>query len=131
MDVTRTLDPEKKILYTTITGQITLAEIRADMMRLTVVPGYSPEMPGLVDMRGATAGLTSDELRQIAETIKANPEVASGARRALLVSSDLMYGLYRMFAAYMSDGPNEYRVFRDEKQALEWLEEGRAQKNGH
>jgi len=131
MGVTRTLDPEKHILYTTITGQITVAEVRADMMRLTAVPGYTPDMPGIIDMRGATAGLTSDELRQIADTIKSNPKVVSGARRALLVSSDLMYGLYRMFAAYVSDGTIEYQVFRDKEKALAWVEEGRTRKNGH
>jgi len=131
MDVTRTLDPEKKILYTTITGQITLAEVRADMIRLITVPGYDPGMPGIVDMRGATAGLTSDELRQIAETVKSSPKVVSAARRALLVGSDLMYGLYSMFAAFASDGTTEYQVFRDEKKALAWLEEGRIRKNGH
>jgi hypothetical protein len=131
MDVTRTLDPEKNILYTIVTGQITLAEVHADMMRITAVPGYTPDMPGIVDMRQATVGLTTDELRQIADTVKSSPKVISGARRALLVATDLMYGLYRMFAAYASDGSTEYRVFRDEKQALAWLEEGRLRKNGH
>jgi hypothetical protein len=75
-------------------------------------------------MRGATAGLSSDELRQIAETVKNSPRTVNGARRALLVGSDLMYGLYRMFAAFASDGTTEYQVFRDEKLARAWLLDG-------
>lgn len=123
MHVTRSIDTDKRIAIATVTGEITVAEVRADMARLATKPGNVPDMPGIVDMRGATAGLTSDELRQIAEVIKNSPKAVNGARRALLVGSDLMYGLYRMFAAFASDGTTEFRVFRDEKLAWAWIGE--------
>jgi hypothetical protein len=123
METTRFVDTEKGIVITTVTGKITVAEIRADITRLRAQPNYTPDMPGIVDMRGATAGLTSDELRQIADVVKNSPKTVSGARRALLVGSDFMYGLYRMFAAFASDGSVEYQVFRDEKLAFAWVEE--------
>ncbi|HEY1719280.1 MAG TPA: hypothetical protein VGH42_13435 [Verrucomicrobiae bacterium] len=123
MHITRSIDADKRIAIATVTGEITVAEVRADMARLAAEPGYAPDMPGIVDMRGATAGLTSDELRQIADVIKNSPKAVNGARRALLVSTDLMYGLYRMFAAFASDGTTEFRVFRDEKLARAWIGE--------
>jgi hypothetical protein len=121
MHITHSIDTDKRIVITTVTGEITVAAVRADITRLADEPGYAPDMPGIVDMRNATAGLTSDELRQIAETVKNSPKAVNGARRALLVSSDLMYGLYRMFAAFASDGTTEFRVFRDEKLAHAWI----------
>ena len=123
MHITRSVDLEKGIVYATVTGTITVAEVRADMARMTAESGYPPDMPGIVDMRNAQAGLTSDELRQIAETVKNSPKVVNHTRRALLVSSSLMYGLYRMFATFISDGTTEYRVFYDEQLARAWIEE--------
>ena len=121
MHITRSIDADKRIAIAIVTGEITVAEVREDMVRLAAEPGYAPDMPGIVDMRGATAALTSDELRQIADVIKNSPKAVNGARRALLVSTDLMYGLYRMFAAFASDGTTEFRVFRDEKLARAWI----------
>ena len=122
MEVVRSIDPEKQIAYTTITGKITLAEIRAEMAKLPTLPGFNPLLPGLIDLRQATVALTGDDIRQIADAIKARPDTFKGTRRALLVNSDLMFGLYRMFATFASDSEAEYRIFREEKQAHEWLE---------
>lgn len=123
MHITRSVDLEKGIVYATVTGTITVAEVRADMARMTSESDYPPDMPGIIDMRNAQAGLTSDELRQIAETVKNSPKVVTHTRRALLVNSNLMYGLYRMFATFVSDGTTEYQVFRDEQLARAWIEE--------
>jgi hypothetical protein len=123
MHIARFIDLKKGIVYSTVTGTITVAEVRADMARLAVEPVYAPDMPGIIDMRNATAGLSSDELRQIAEVVKNSPKVVAHTRRALLVGSSLMYGLYRMFATFVSDGTTEYRVFSDEQLARAWVEE--------
>ena len=123
MEVVRSIDQEKQVVYTTITGKITFAGIRAEMTKLPTTPGFNPDMPGLIDLRQATVSLTGDEIRQIADAIKANAKTYRGARRALLIKSDLMFGLYRMFAIFASDSEAEYRVFRDENQAHAWLEE--------
>ena len=123
MEVVRSIDTEKQIVHTTITGKITIAGIRAEMTKLPTLPGFNPDMPGLIDLRQATVALTGDDIRQIADAIKAHPKTYSGARRALLVNSDLMFGLYRMFATFASDSEAEYRIFRDEKQAHDWLEQ--------
>jgi hypothetical protein len=123
MHIARFIDLEKGIVYSTVTGTITVAEVRADMARLAAEPVYAPDMPGIIDMCNATAGLSSDELRQIAEVVKNSPKVVAHTRRALLVSTDLMFGLYRMFATFASDGSMEYQIFRDKKPAYAWIEE--------
>ncbi len=123
MQISRSIDPQKRIVHTIVTGEITLNEIRADMMRLACNSSYTPDMPGLIDMRNATARLSADEILELSMVIKANPHVVRFTRRALLVNSDLMYGLYRMFESFTSDGSAVYRVFRDEQAARAWIEE--------
>jgi len=45
----------------------------------------------------------------------------AGARRALAVSSDVAYGMARMYQIMRSDAQDEVEVFRDIDSALEWL----------
>jgi len=90
MHITRFIDWKKGIVYSTVTGTITVAEVRADMARLAAEPVYAPDMPGIIDMRNATAGLSSDELRQIADVVKNSPKVVAHTRRALLVGTSLI-----------------------------------------
>lgn len=109
------------VVYSTITGEISLAGIKADMVRLAAEPSYHPSMPGIVDMRGAHSGLSADDILAISEMIKSSPKVVSGARRALLVSTEEMYGIYRMFESFSTGGTVQYRVFRDEQEARHWI----------
>lgn len=128
MHTTRIIDQDRHAVYTTVTGEITLEEIRADMVQLAAEPLYSPDMPGIVDMRNATVRLTNDELRQITDALKKSPRVVSRTRRALLVGSDAVEGLYRLFATLAADGRTEYRVFRDENLARDWIDEAIAKR---
>lgn len=124
MDTTRFFDKQKGIVYTTVKGDLTVEEIRASMAEMVASPDYRPDMRGLIDLRGVTKLLTTEDTGRLAQTIKSTPNLVGRSRRALLVGSDLSYGMYRMFEALVSGGNAEYRVFRDETEAREWLEEG-------
>jgi hypothetical protein len=123
MRIERVIDQERYFIHTTITGEITLPEIREDMVRLAADPHYSPDMPGIVDMRNAKVNLSSNEIRQLTDSLKQSPRVVSNTRRALLVGSDLAFGIYRMFVAMAENGRTDYRVFREEQAARDWLDE--------
>jgi hypothetical protein len=123
MHVERIIDRDRHTIYSTFTGEMTLDEICADLARLATEPGYSSDMSGILDMRKATVKLTAEEFQQLAETIKKHPQVFGRTRRALLVGSDLAFGMFSMFAAFTEEGRTEYRVFRDEKKARDWIEE--------
>jgi hypothetical protein len=117
------IEPERAIFFTEMWGSMTAEQSRRYFEDLAAHPDYRPEFDGLIEMRGIEGTLTADELRGIAEMTR----VASSGRRprrALVVGSDLHYGLMRMFEAYSADGPREYRVFRTKDRALAWLEGG-------
>jgi len=127
MQISRTIDAAKHIVYATVTGEITVAEVRADLMRVASQKDHQPTLPGIIDMRRATTHITTEEIQQIAGFVTAHPKVVRSTRRALLVETDVMFGLYRMFTAYAGNGSVEFEVFRDERKALEWVKEC----NGH
>jgi hypothetical protein len=123
VDVTRIIDTDRHFMHVTVTGEITLAEIRADMARLAAEPHYSPDMTGIVDMRNAVVNLTESDLQQLTGEIKNNPRIVARARRALLVGSDSAFDFYSRFASMAGGGRVEYGVFREEAAARDWLEE--------
>jgi hypothetical protein len=126
METRRHIDEEKGIVYITVTGPMTLAEIKEDLAQLAALTSRRPEMPRLIDLRGATTLLSADEIAQLADIVKSNPHVISRTRRALLVGSDLAFGMYRMFESFAAGGAVDYRVCRDEGEAHAWVEEAAA-----
>jgi hypothetical protein len=123
METRRVIDTEKGIVHITVTGPITLAEIKEDLAQLAAATSRRPEMPRLIDLRGATSHLTREETQELADLVKSDPRSVSRTRRALLVGSDLSFGMYRMFESFAAGGAIDYRVFRDEPGARAWLEE--------
>src|SRR5580698_6087314 len=101
MDKDRFIDKEKGIVYSTVTGEITLQEIKDCMAQLAADPSYRPNMPGLTDLRGVTKPLGPAEMVRLAEFIKDNPHLVNRTRRAFLVGSDLAYGMQRLFQYFM------------------------------
>ena len=122
MQVYQKMGQTNGVVYTVITGAMGLADIQSDVARFTNEPAHSPIVCGLVDMRRASATLTVLEIIELAQIIKNCPWAAGPARRALLVSTDFMYMLCRMFESFPGGGAVVYRVFRKEREALDWLQ---------
>ena len=123
MQYNRIVDEIDGIVYATITGEIRLAAILAEMARVSSQPGLFLHLPALIDLRQATSQMTADEIFTLTQSIKQNRNLPRGTRRALLVSTELMYGLYRMFEAFSAGGPMDYRIFESENEARQWLQE--------
>ena len=73
----------------------------------------------LIDIRDATGPLP--KYLNIRETVDALDQSSSAAlerKRAVLVSSDVQFGVARTFQALV---PGEMEVFRDEPSALAWI----------
>lgn len=123
MPIQYEIDKERRILRAVSVGGVDAAEVRDYLRRLESDPDYDPSFNGIIDVRSATAAVTPDDIRDIAELVRRRPKEASG-RRAVIVGSDEHFGLMRMFEAYTSSGPTRYRVFRDSDEANAWLESG-------
>ena len=114
------IDPEHRLVRTTISGVVTGAELRALRDRLAADPSFSPELSGLIDLTDARAdALTSADIQRLAR----NAAFGKQARRAFVSPNPAMFGLARMFEVYreMRDGPELTATFRTVAEAEAWL----------
>ncbi|MFQ5350627.1 MAG: hypothetical protein ACE5EG_09320, partial [Thermoanaerobaculia bacterium] len=64
---------------------------------------------------------TAEEIKNIAA--RGRVHWPSAARVAYLAADDLTFGLLRMFEVFREQENYQTRVFREEQEALEWLQE--------
>ena len=77
----------------------------------------------LLDTRDCELVLSSVELKQIADMGKSRDAASTNSRIAVLVSSDLNFGISKIYEAHRESDNHEVRVFRSESDALAWLTE--------
>lgn len=118
MPVRFEIDPERRRILTTWSGVVTLKENQDFIRALADHPDFDPTFDQLSDARAVTAAVSSDRLADLARS----QVFTAGSRRAILVESDLVFGVSRMYQAYATQGGPEVRVFRDPDEASEWLD---------
>ena len=102
-------------------GPLTAEEILAALRSY-----YSGPVTSLLlwDARGADlSALTGEDVRLIVSTVRGYLDPRAGGKTALVFTSDLGYGLGRMFDSYLDSGLTkvENRSFRSLPEALAWL----------
>ena len=112
---------EGEFLYTTIEGETSYEAVKAYLDELVVEPRFRPGMPGIIDCRRVTSLFSILDLRRTAADARTRPQMQVPGRAAVLASSNLIYGLLRMYEVFNEGNPSEIRVFREPDKAMEWL----------
>jgi hypothetical protein len=112
--------PEVEVFFMELEGEVSSETLHTCIEALRADPLFRPEFGGLIDARRVTNLPLPDELRELAELALASGPTCP-TRRAVIVDSDVAFGLARMFEAYSAEGPTRYRPFRQHEAALEWL----------
>jgi hypothetical protein len=115
------IDPSAapNVVRITFTGPFpSLAELADVRRRVEAVPGWTPDIVALIDLRGVKNVPTFDELR----TIMGEAAKDSGwvKRRAYLVQPGLQYGVARQ-SEVLATPAMGIGVFTDDHDALAWL----------
>jgi len=121
MPLSFVIDKQRGLVISTVSGVLTYADIAAHQVRLKNDPDFDPAFDQLFDGTGVTKiELTADEIRTIAR----QKLFAAGSRQAFATSSELAYGMARMFEIYRetSGTGRLMRVFNGLEEAMEWLE---------
>jgi hypothetical protein len=113
---------EGRFLFTNIEGETSYEDVRLYLDRLLEDPRFRPGMPGLIDCRRVKSVFSILDLRRTAEESKKRPQMQVPGRAAVLASSNLIYGLLRMYEVFSEDNISETRVFRKLDEAMAWLE---------
>jgi hypothetical protein len=113
------IDKERKLVMSTASGVLTMADLLAHQAKLRKDPEFDPSFSQLSDFTHVTKmDLTTAYVQRLAQTTVFSPD----SRRAFLVKSDLEFGLARMFEILRDTvGEKGIHVFRNLDEALDWV----------
>jgi hypothetical protein len=112
------LDLANRVVWSRAWGVVTDEELDAHSRALRADPRFDPGFRQLQDLTGITEPRATPGGLQLLAQI--NP-FGKHARRAVLVASDVVFGLARMHEQLRSDAGDELQVFRGRAEALAWL----------
>jgi hypothetical protein len=118
MPLAYVIHAELRLVVVRAWGVLSTDEVLAVIGALYQDPQFRSDFRELVDARKVTVLHVSPAgIREIATS---NP-YSSAARRAIVVSSEVAFGMARMYEMMRDPSPDEVQVFREYASALEWL----------
>jgi hypothetical protein len=119
MPATYEIDKQRRLVITTVSDRLTLADALSHQDKLLKDPDFDSSFSQLMDLtRASGSDLEASDIRKMAQRKIFSP----GSRRAIVASSNLVYGFGRMFEILRENaGENGIRVFRDIDEAVDWL----------
>ena len=112
------IDVTRRIVLSRAWGVSTARDLVDHYAALAADPQFDPTFSQLVDLRGIERfDVPTPVLRREA----LEPVFASQSPRALVASSDVGFGLSRVYSAHAELVPQNVRVFRDIADAERWL----------
>ncbi len=121
MPVTYRIDRERRRAVGSAIGTVSAQEFLDQQAAMALDPDFEPDFDQLYDLRKMkNFGGAANNVSALAV---ASP-FATGSRRALVASSDVIFGLARMFQTLSDESGGEIQIFRDMDAAEAWLEEG-------
>jgi len=119
-------DREKNILHIVLHGSVTLDEFADVLETITHTEEYPPDVPAIWDLSALdTSDLDISMIELLNDIRKRFPERGL-TKLAIVASSELTFGLSRMYEAFSADLPQMLRVFKDTGSAELWLQEADA-----
>jgi hypothetical protein len=119
------VDSTEHVRYSLVTGVVTDADMIEAYERVVEDPDFDPTLNVLADTRGIErVEITAGNIRKLAERRAQNERLVRGqARVAVVVASDVVFGLARMYEAYRDQqgGAKPFLVCRTMEEARQWL----------
>jgi hypothetical protein len=112
------IDLQRGLVFTRGWGVFTDHELLWHAETLRADPRFDPEFRQVVSF------LDVSEVRVTAEGVRALAQInpfRRDSRRAIVVPSDLVFGLTRMFEAHTNSDQEQFRIFRVLEPAFEWV----------
>jgi hypothetical protein len=123
MPITHRIDADLGVVYLHIVGHVPPSELSTFLRTLFADPEYRAGYHFLADCRDGGEANSSEEVRMMADGVRRHSARMTGARCAVVVRTDVQYGLTRIFAAFVGDAPFELQTFRKIDDACRWLGE--------
>jgi len=121
MPITYRIDTEKAIIRTQNIGDVTLGEVSSFFQDLARDPDCPDRVSVLFDLTKQTWVPRSDDLRAATSKISNIRGMVQFEACAIVASTDVLFGMSRMFQVFAEDSFREVGVFRSSADAEEWL----------
>jgi hypothetical protein len=117
------LDPSKNLGTFIANGSLLFDEVQEAIQQFYTNTNPLPSRNILWDLRNASVNeIRSDEAGQLAQLAVRIDKRKEIGKTAIVASSDLVYGVSKIFEAYTGNPDIKFQVFRDMEDALEWIE---------
>jgi hypothetical protein len=117
------IDASSNRITTRVLGEVTIDEALQHFDELSVDPSYEPGLDALLDLIDCETLLDVDKIRTAAARVTADLSTLRFGRLAIVVASDALFGMLRMFHTLSESAFSEAQIFRDRDEALQWLGE--------
>lgn len=122
MPISYDIDEHRGVVRTIATGRLTDEDLLDHKRALLADARFRPGMRELSDIRGVDQLDVTPQGIMEAASFDADYEAELGAHRlGLLVPSDLVFGMARMYEMRTAGSTGGVEVFRTEDEALRWL----------
>jgi hypothetical protein len=112
------IDRALKIIFNTYSGVLTDEDLYTHQREMLADPSFSADFSQLSNYLDVTqVQVSTPAIHSLAASRSFRP----GVRRAIVVSSELSYGLSRMFQMLHEESGENTEVFRDLSEARRWL----------
>jgi hypothetical protein len=114
---------DKKVAYIKASGKITVDEIMIEGARMFAETEWENGFNVLCDYREATEfEPIKEDIQRISDQDKAHEPLFDKSKCAIVATSDLVFGLSRMWEILSHNTNLTTNVFRDIREAIDWLE---------
>lgn len=121
MPIGFTIDAERGRVLIEAEGALTFTDLKAVQMGMHAHPDYRPHFDLLSDLRRASTNeLSADQLRALIANSALSQ--AGGARRVIVVSGGVDFGMAGMFQALAEASDQHAAIFTDLDEARAWLD---------
>lgn len=122
MPIQYEIDEKDGVVRTTATGRLTDDELMAHKRALLADPRFRGGMRELSDVRGVDElAVTPEGIANFASFDRAHTGVLEAHHLALLVPTEFVFGMGRMYEQRTDGNTGGVEIFRDEEAALSWL----------
>jgi hypothetical protein len=119
MQVERTIDPARRVAILTVSGDIGDADLLRLGDDLAGTPGLESDFALLIDLRQARGEKVSTAT--VYRLVEQRLVLSAESRRAVVVPTNLGFGMARMYEMLRKNRGGSPRVFRDYDDALRWV----------
>ena len=122
MPIRYEIDDAQGVVWTTASGVLTDEELIQHKQALVADPRFRPGMKEFSDVRGVDRlDVTPQGIARFIQFDQMHSEALNGHKLALVVPTDFVFGMGRMYQQRVDGEVSSVQVFRDQDEARAWL----------